>query len=131
MKRLMMAAALLIASPAMAHEPWITKATGPTPTIENSTHYSAMNWMCPDTPEVEKRWPGSSTEARLGFTRAVADTLVLTGQACIPPQLTSKDLADIGGTYLDDHPDRDYVLDDSAAKLLIEAFTKKWPCVQS
>jgi hypothetical protein len=142
MKTLLIAALMLGGSVvAHAHEPWISEATGPTQSLEdskrggNNTQYTAMNWMCPGTDEeqrqVEKEWPGHSQMACFGFARAVADTLVITGQACIPQQLTTREIVAVGEEYLDDHPDRDYALDDSAARLLIEAVTKKWPCVQS
>ena len=118
---------LLLLSSASAHEPSIADATGPTLTPhvfgreDLSTDYSAMNWMCPNTED----------RACSGYVRAIADALVLTGRACIPKQVNSRELRDIGEEYLYDHPDRDTVLDDNAGKLLIEAFTKKWPCVQS
>jgi hypothetical protein len=37
------------------------------------------------------------------------------GHACIPQQIDTKELAAVGMKYLEDHPDRDSVLDDSAA----------------
>jgi hypothetical protein len=62
-------AVFLVTGPACAHMPSVSKATGPTQSIKNSTQYTAMNWMCPNP-----TW--ADPQACYGYTRAIADALV-------------------------------------------------------
>lgn len=84
--------------------------------------WSAMEWQASCTP------PGADEGSCYGYARGVADVLVLNGQACIPQDLGSVELRKVGEAYIDDHPDRDRILDENAGRLLSEAFTKQWPC---